>query len=84
MVRRLNWRTEVAPRLFPSGTDRSWTRTFYYAVNRIFRKHWHDSMMDQKLGRAVSHSVLHHWPHGSVYIINLDSDPPPHIESIDV
>jgi len=25
-------------RIFPKGNDRSWTRAFYYAINRVFRR----------------------------------------------
>jgi hypothetical protein len=48
-----------APRLFPKGKDRSWTRAFYYAINRLLRREWYCNDCDRKLGQAMADSILY-------------------------
>lgn len=48
-----------APRLLPKGTDRSWTRAFYYTLNRVARRVWYRERMDEKVDQAVRNSILY-------------------------
>ena len=48
-----------APRIFPKGNDRSWTREFYYAINRMFRHIWWEEKVDDKLKEALRNLFIY-------------------------
>lgn len=47
------------PRVFPAGNDRSWTREFYYTINRISRRLWYENNCDQQVEQALQDMVLY-------------------------
>jgi len=48
--------------VFPKGNDRSWTREFYYTVNRVFR--W----MEYKNRPRVERAILETFCFGKSYV----------------
>jgi hypothetical protein len=57
------------PRILPRGSDRSWTRAFYYGINRVFRRIWWQERIDVKLEKAVVDVLLY----GHAYLTIGDS-----------
>lgn len=48
-----------APLIVPKGNDRSWTKAFYRAINKIFRRMWWEQDMDDQVQNACEQALLH-------------------------
>jgi len=47
-----------APRIIPKGNDRTWTRAFYYSINRVMRRMWWEQKCDSKIEKAFLDASL--------------------------
>jgi hypothetical protein len=55
--------------VFPRGNDRSWTREFYYAINRLFRRfeYEHRAEVDAEVNLRITNLVIYGISHPEIY-----------------
>lgn len=46
-----------APLILPKGNDRTWTRSFYYSINKVFRRMWWEQRADEQIENALATAV---------------------------
>ena len=45
--------------IFPQGSDRSWTREFYYTINQVIRRTAWERGWNEKVNKAIVDAIVY-------------------------